>query len=741
MVIWVWARKYSEWLLLALLLLFAFILRVWQSDKTPPGLHFDEAAYGLIADTIRKGNFGVFYSAFTGREPIYMYLVAFSQLFFGSTVFGERLPAAFIGVGTIAATFFVFRNIFTDLAPLDMIHRVPTTKGGYISKEARRIAWLATLAVAFSFWNLHLSREGYRVNLVPLFGALSFGAVWRAYRLRTTGAVIQAGVMCGLNFYTYLSARFMPFVFVAFGLYFLFFWWLFWRKKVGFPLTLAPENKGTNHQDTKTPRKDKITWRAWRRGGSSKRGEGVIPPPLYSGERGLIRLFLYWLGITILVVAPLAIHFALHRGDFFQRSAQVNAISSGGLAKVWENIQVAAQMLTFKGTDDLKYNLPGRPVFDLISGLFFYLGVAFSLWRSLKRPAYGFLLCWFVVMFLPAILSEDGNHPLRAYGILPAVMGLWAVGMNEVWSFLENRFKTNGWRVGAVLATVVLTLAFYQSYSDYFDKWAKFPQLYEAFDGEYLDLANYLNSLPEDGTSRVVASELLDYPTTLYLSPKSKNYHWLDPTQVVVVPAVVANGGKLDYVVIDRVARLGLPPDWYKVLGITPQITEIKTTEGRILGKNYSFQLKGGFTSEQLPIQKPACNGVNFNNDVKLLGWKINNQAKAGQSLSVTLYWQALRASTEPWQIFVHLVDKPDAPSRLAQQDANGAFSQGWFPGDIIIGQYNLVINPATPPGNYLLQVGMYNVDDRRYPRAPIVGDCDGLNPARDSFIIPGVKI
>ncbi len=693
--IWPWLRKHSEWLFLALLLLFAFILRVWQNDKTPPGLHFDEAAYGLIADTIRHGNLGVFYSEFTGREPIYMYLVAFYQLFFGSTVFGERLPAAFIGVGIVAATFFAFRNIFAARTHPDTIPRDPTKEGGEISKEARRIAWLATLAVAFSFWNLHLSREGYRVNLVPLLGALSFGTVWRAYRLRTTSSIILAGVVCGLNFYTYLSARFMPFVFVAFGLYFLFFWWLFWRKK----------------------------------------------PHLPQLDLKLFKPALLWVGVTILVVAPLATHFALHRGDFFQRSAQVNAISSGGLAKVWENTQVAVQMLTFKGTDDLKYNLPGRPVFDLIPSLFFYLGVAYSLWRCLKRPAYGFLLAWFVVMFLPSILSEDGNHPLRAYGILPAVMGLWAVGLNEVWSFLESRFKTNGWRVGAVLAALVLTLTFYQSYTDYFDKWAKFPQLYEAFDGEYLDLASYLNGLPEDGTSRVIASELLDYPTTLYLSPKSKNYHWLDPSQAVIIPAAVTNGGRLDYVVIDRVARLGLAADWYKALGVTPLVEEIKTVQGRTLGKNYSFQLKGGFSPDKLPIQKPSCGRVNFNNDVKLLGWTINNQAKPGQSLSVTLYWQAQRPSREPWQIFVHLVEKPDAPNRLAQQDANGAFSQGWFPGDIIIGQYNLAINPATPPGNYLLQVGMYNVDDRRYPRAPIVGDCEGINSARDSFIIPGIKI
>ncbi|MEI7554995.1 hypothetical protein [Candidatus Chlorohelix sp.] len=705
-------RKHSEWLLLALLLLFAFALRVWQSDKTPPGLHFDEAAYGLIADTIRKGNFGVFFSEFTGREPIYMYLVALSQLFFGSTVLGERLPAAFIGIGTIAAIFFAFRNIFADLSS-------ENKEGKHISREARRIAWLAALAVAFSFWNLHLSREGYRANLVPLFEALSFGAAWRAYRLRTTSAVILAGVLCGLNFYTYLSARFMPFVFVAFGLYFLFFWWVFWRKKAGLPLNLALSK---NRQ----------------LGGSLDTGaENLL------GKRlSVIRLFFYWSGVTILVVAPLAIHFALHRGDFFQRSAQVNALSIGGLEKVWENTKVAVQMLTFKGTDDLKYNLPGRPIFDLIPGLFFYLGVAFSLWRSLKRPAYGFLLCWLVVLFLPSILSEDGNHPLRAYGILPAVMGLWAVGMNEVWNFLENRFKINGWRVGAVLATLVVTLAFYQSYTDYFDKWAKFPQLYEAFDGEYLNLANYLNSLPEDGTSRVVASELLDYPTTLYLSPKSINYHWLDPTQAVIIPAQLANGGgKLDYIVIDRVARLGLAPDWYKALEVTPKVEEIKTAEGRILGKNYSFQLKGGFTPEQLAIQKPACSDVNFNNDVKLLGWKINNQAKAGQSLSVTLYWQAQRASAEPWQIFVHLVDKPDAPSRLAQQDANGAFAQGWFPGDIIIGQYNLAINSTTPPGNYLLQVGMYNVNDPSYPRATIVGKCESLNSAHDSFIIRDIKI
>ena len=60
---------------MTLALLVAAVLRLPQLTEIPPGVHYDEAAYGLNAGDIGlRGERPVFIPAFTGREPLYLYL-------------------------------------------------------------------------------------------------------------------------------------------------------------------------------------------------------------------------------------------------------------------------------------------------------------------------------------------------------------------------------------------------------------------------------------------------------------------------------------------------------------------------------------------------------------------------------------------------------------------------------------------------------------------------------------------
>ena len=141
-----------------------------------------------------------------------------------------------------------------------------------------------------------------------------------------------------------------------------------------------------------------------------------------------------------------------------------------------------------------------------------------------------------------------------------------------------------------------------------------------------------------------------------------------------------------------------------------------------------------------------ACgdSDVNFANDVTLVGYRIDSAAKPGQSLSMTLFWRAKRPSRANYQIFVHLVKELDAKQRWGQQDANGAFSQAWQAGDVIIGQYSLEVEADAPGGEYLMQIGLYDLADRRHPRAPIVAEgevCPDLNQKRDTFVVRGLRV
>jgi hypothetical protein len=674
------------WLLLGVLLIFSLWLRLWQSQITPPGLHFDEAAYGLIGNAIREGDFRIFYREFTGREPIYMYAVALSQLFFGQTVFAERFPAALNGVALVLASFWCFLEIAK--AKLRLAKKPISS----ISLSRFYWAWLVALAIAFCFWNLHLSREGYRANTPALFATLAFAGSWRAIRLQTVKWAAIAGGLGGLSLYTYLSARFIPFVFAGFGLYFLFFYWLWWRKLPDFP------------------KLNKVAF----------------------------KLLAVWLGGFAVVVAPLAIYFLFNRGDFFQRTAQISIFSEGlggAISKFTANLLDAFKMISIEGTRDMKYNLTLRPVFDGFNAMIFYVGLVLAIWRARIQPVYGFLLIWLFVMFMPTLLSETGNNPLRSFGAMPAVMGIWAVGVLGIWQGLIILFKQPGWFVGAGVAIVAVALIFSFAFNDYFNVWAKSDELYTAFETDYTELAAYLKDKPAD-RSTLIASELLNYPTIIYLAPNTLNYAWANVGQAIIVPEKATD---FSIVVPTRArAYAELNENWYKPLGVSPKVEKIVSPQGRQLGEKYSFKLATDF-SENLAMTRLTCK-ANFNDEITLIGYRLNSEPKVGQNLALTLFWQAQKPAKANYQIFVHLLDNADSDRKWGQQDANGAYSPGWQNGDIIIGQYNLPVSTeAKAGGEYLLSVGLYDIDDRRQSRAPFKGDCP-TNTAKNAVLIPGIN-
>jgi len=87
-----------------------------------------------------------------------------------------------------------------------------------------------------------------------------------------------------------------------------------------------------------------------------------------------------------------------------------------------------------------------------------------------------------------------------------------------------------------------------------------------------------------------------------------------------------------------------------------------------------------------------------------------------GGGIAVRLVWQANQALQSPYSVFVHL----DAVSGqlIAQHDGAPAAglhpTQDWQPGDIIDDRHGVLVPADTPPGDYRLDVGMYQVGGQR---------------------------
>ncbi|MDP2937569.1 MAG: glycosyltransferase family 39 protein [Dehalococcoidia bacterium] len=95
-------------------------------------------------------------------------------------------------------------------------------------------------------------------------------------------------------------------------------------------------------------------------------------------------------------------------------------------------------------------------------------------------------------------------------------------------------------------------------------------------------------------------------------------------------------------------------------------------------------------------------------------------KAPAGSLLPLTLYWEALSSTPQPYKVFVHLLG-PNA-TLWGQHDAEPAGGSrpttGWHAGETIADKHGLLIPPGTPPGKYEVEVGLYDPNTGR--RLPI---------------------
>jgi len=116
--------------------------------------------------------------------------------------------------------------------------------------------------------------------------------------------------------------------------------------------------------------------------------------------------------------------------------------------------------------------------------------------------------------------------------------------------------------------------------------------------------------------------------------------------------------------------------------------------------------------SWQLPAtQHPGSTAVGKN--VAFRGYDGDLTASAGDTLALTLYWSCVNSLSRDYTVFVHLID-PRTSQQWGQWDSpplNGRFPTSWWlPGLVIRDHVALTVDPATPPGEYELRVGMYDV-------------------------------
>lgn len=126
--------------------------------------------------------------------------------------------------------------------------------------------------------------------------------------------------------------------------------------------------------------------------------------------------------------------------------------------------------------------------------------------------------------------------------------------------------------------------------------------------------------------------------------------------------------------------------------------------------------------------------------EITLVSYRLDaREARAGDVLTLTLNWRADQTPAARYKVFVHLLD---ARNRVvAQRDgepvSDTRITPTWRAGETIADNYGIGIDPATPPGDYRIEVGMYRADSGT--RLPLVAR-DG-QAVGDHLILETIRV
>jgi 4-amino-4-deoxy-L-arabinose transferase-like glycosyltransferase len=671
------ATRIIRSLLAVLVLLLALFFRTYRLDRVPPGLDGDEMFNGWDALRVWEGNVHVYFPANYGREPSLIYLMALATRLVGVGAWTLRLPSALCGVLGLALTWSLARRLFNV-----------------------RVAALTTALTSVSLWPVLLNRVALRAGLQPVCQVAAVYALWRAldfgvdqgqtWAPRLPGAMASrslrgwaavAGLFVGLTFYTYTAGRLFP----AFLILWLLLVWILSRH-VG---------EG---------------WRFWRVNG-----------------RQLALMCL----VAGLVVLPLGLFALRHPETFNQRVQELDIklrqLRTGNLDPIWRSIKDTLGMFTQRGDWDWRYNPAGRPVFDQLTGLLFYLGLLVSLSRA-GRPAYSLLLVWLPVMLLPTVLSIGTPSFWHSVGALTPIYLMPAIGVDFVGEQVARwlrRFDRRRLVTGFVLPLIVvvgLVFVAADTWQDYFGAWARHPEILDVFEADLAAAARYLNGYAraEDGTatsssprtptpvwissnypsdlSRMVLRLQSDYPGPI---------RWFDGNQVTVWPS-----GWAGQDVLLLFTRSSPPnPDALAVLEDYLIYNE-NENENDPAGRPHLWVYRvPGDVLSRVPWHFAHTLSGRFAYNREMLGYDVPEQVQRGTEVPVVVYWRV------PPDVRYDTADLPFSFVCLQDRAAGRCLDEAshymaypiwdWTEGDVVAQRYEVSVPEYMPPQTTYFHIGM----------------------------------
>lgn len=607
----------------------------------------------------------------------------------------RNLPLYFEGNNGREALFFYLMALSTGLlGPTVFALRLPAALLGVgavllaygLGRDAfhRHVGLLAAGLTAVSLWPIMESRWALRAVSLTFFTTLTVFLMMRGWQHGRRRDWLLGGIALGLTMYTYIPSRVFPAVILV---------WLAW-----------------------------LWW--------------FDSPRLRQQWRPIALSLL----LALLIFLPYGRYMQQNPEKVNQRISGLtialeDAVQDGQWGQLGQSITATLKTFTIQGDVDWRYHLSGQPIFDPLTGLFFYLGFGLCLWFAFKKdgrtetespissqPSYALILIWLAAMLGPNLIIDANPSFLRAAGAIVPIYLITAVALHTVANQIGHKWPRLKPLLPAI-AVMALSLILVRSWHDYFNVWNNNPEVRHIYQAQLVEISRYLAENPLPPEDRLFVGHLFAYDH----APRTWDYY---------------NGRPVDWFLPGQSFPFTADNAWYVVLDEAPAVPELFAqlplqTAATITypdGQPVATLYKWTADSEMVTGQTAVHTAVNlrFQKAPTLIGYELPPDLYRGDSVTLTTIWQIPPELPRlPNQLIFIQAELEDENGNIwAKADSILGYPQAsWQPDDTFVQLLTLEIPAGMLPGSSYLRFTLHDGQGTIYGRVADNNSADRLGP------------
>jgi len=437
-----------------------------------------------------------------------------------------------------------------------------------------------------------------------------------------------------------------------------------------------------------------------------------------------------WFALVLLIVLAM---------PYLISSLQNPALS--GAARVFDNtityplraIIAGVGGIFFVGDSNPLWNLPDRPLLDLVSGLLLLIGLAVSV-RGWRQPRFMLVIIALALTAPPALLSSASPDFLRMAPLVPLLMVLFGLG---VMALYRNLYSQEARTVAVVALTGLVIFNIQWTMRDLYANWPDSEEMQAAYHSRIGAFARYLDASVADYPT-VICSTTLRPPQSpteltdpqllaLMMHNQTAPLRYADCANAMIFPeggdsaqVIFLTDGNIEATnpLVRGWLERGTPVEYAHI----PPGSAIRFDVADALANTI-----GAFTTTAPVAFAPESPGgmdvvslpARFGGNISLLGYvrAWTETLAPGDIFPVPTYWRVDGVVPADLQLFIHVQSDPGA-TPVAQTDTLNVLPDTLQPRDVVL-QVTYVPLPWTiPGGTYSLSVGAY--EDNRDVRLPV---------------------